>query len=826
MHCCLTLVLNSIAKTRTGVVMKKLYLLLVFFLFSFPLLAQNFWVATNGPSAGTVLCLAIGDNGYIYAGTDGSGVYRSTDSGNTWVAANSGMTLTHVSALVIDKSGNIYAGTKDSGIFRSTDNGFNWSQIDSGLTNTQILALIITNSGALLAGTNGGGIFKSTNNGNVWSNNGNTDTTYAFAKNPRANAFIYAGTGSSIYRSTDDGNSWTKLLTFANITYGNVTTMVITNNGYIYAGDNYYFGVYRSTDNGNSWTQITTSPFTLSHVSSLANNVSGFLFAASFGDGNGFGVVESTDYGNVWNYKNTGLYIMPSLPFTYISSLAMDKNGFLFAADQTDGKVYKSVNTTTVAPPKPVLYSPGNNSKGNSLAPTLSWVPELSADKFRLEVNTKSDFTGSIIYDQDTLTNYSKQISGLTDNTTYYWRVTASTNYGQLSDTSATFSFTTKLLSTSLSLPANNSMGVSLSPTLSWTTVIGADKYRLEVNTKSDFSGTIVYDKDTVSLVTKQIGGLTDNTKYYWRVTALNNLGNTSDTSSTFSFTTGQTLLSEVTNGALGITTSPTLSWNKTTGANTYRLEVNKNSDFTGTYVYDNATLTDTLQALSGLSYNTTYYWRVTASSNTLAKINTSSVYSFTTELENPALTWPGTDAITDTTIIRFNWNIVIGANFYKIEVNSLRDFSGDVKADSTLTDTKLALYKGLGADSTYYWRVTAFNNAGNQSVASVDSFKTSIATGIEDLTNTIPSVYKIYQNYPNPFNPTTTIKYSVPNSSFVTIKVYDILGRMVKSLVNEQKVAGNYSVQFNGSNFASGIYFYRMQAGDFVQTKKLILMK
>ena len=89
-----------------------------------------------------------------------------------------------------------------------------------------------------------------------------------------------------------------------------------------------------------------------------------------------------------------------------------------------------------------------------------------------------------------------------------------------------------------------------------------------------------------------------------------------------------------------------------------------------------------------------------------------------------------------------------------------------------------------------------------------------------------MPRGLELYNNYPNPFNPATTIDYSVPKSSLVTIKIYDVLGREVKTLVNGEKIPGNYSVIFNDSNLPSGIYFYRMQAGSFVSTKKMILLK
>ncbi len=89
-----------------------------------------------------------------------------------------------------------------------------------------------------------------------------------------------------------------------------------------------------------------------------------------------------------------------------------------------------------------------------------------------------------------------------------------------------------------------------------------------------------------------------------------------------------------------------------------------------------------------------------------------------------------------------------------------------------------------------------------------------------------VPDEYEVYNNYPNPFNPTTTIKFDLPNDGLVQMKVYDILGNEVATLVNEQKVAGRYEVNFNASTLASGVYIYKLQAGDFVQSKKMILLK
>ena len=93
-------------------------------------------------------------------------------------------------------------------------------------------------------------------------------------------------------------------------------------------------------------------------------------------------------------------------------------------------------------------------------------------------------------------------------------------------------------------------------------------------------------------------------------------------------------------------------------------------------------------------------------------------------------------------------------------------------------------------------------------------------------IAETLPDNYFLQQNYPNPFNPSTTISYLVPEIEFVTLKVYDVLGNEIVTLVNGEKSVGSYKAEFNGIELPSGIYFYRLQAGSFVETKKMILMK
>jgi len=110
----------------------------------------------------------------------------------------------------------------------------------------------------------------------------------------------------------------------------------------------------------------------------------------------------------------------------------------------------------------------------------------------------------------------------------------------------------------------------------------------------------------------------------------------------------------------------------------------------------------------------------------------------------------------------------------------------------------------------------------------SIPGLKTEIINNVVsvDKIPNIPNTITLYQNYPNPFNPTTVIKYQIPELSFVTLKVFDALGNDIATLVNEEKPIGSYEVEFEARNLPSGIYFYRLQAGSFVETKKMILLK
>lgn len=207
------------------------------------------------------------------------------------------------------------------------------------------------------------------------------------------------------------------------------------------------------------------------------------------------------------------------------------------------------------------------------------------------------------------------------------------------------------------------------------------------------------------------------------------------------------------------------------------------------------------------------------------------------TLLNTPILLRPTAgDTLTasDTTL---GWNSVPSASSYEVQIALDSSFSNVVLDSKSISDTSLGLKAFfntvLNPNTKYFWRVKASSSNGISQFSNIWFFIVGTITSVNS--PGLPKTYSLSQNYPNPFNPTTVINYSLPKRSFVTLTIYDDLGREVQTLVNNEQNAGNYSINFNASSLPSGAYFYRLsatggslsgQAGTYTQTKKLLLLK
>jgi hypothetical protein len=246
---------------------------------------------------------------------------------------------------------------------------------------------------------------------------------------------------------------------------------------------------------------------------------------------------------------------------------------------------------------------------------------------------------------------------------------------------------------------------------------------------------------------------------------------------------------------------------------------------------------TDIYYALSGLTSGTTYYWQVKAKIvGSSTESSWSSVASFTTAAGSfaivPIIGGPNHGQPINNTSAVLTWIIPTQSQSplsYDVEYSKNKDMSDAQRINCE--NKPFAELNGLDSKTTYYWRVKSKTNNGSTSnYSAVGSFKTdNLITAVEEVE--IPTEFSLMQNYPNPFNPTTNITYTIPKNTFVTLKVYDMLGSEVRTLVNEEVTAGKITLLWNGDDnngnkVASGTYIYRITAGNFVSAKKMLLIK
>jgi uncharacterized delta-60 repeat protein len=201
-----------------------------------------------------------------------------------------------------------------------------------------------------------------------------------------------------------------------------------------------------------------------------------------------------------------------------------------------------------------------------------------------------------------------------------------------------------------------------------------------------------------------------------------------------------------------------------------------------------------------------------------------------------------GGDTLNSDSYYRYGWCATVQSNgkiiitgetndskLYVIRLNSDGSFDKGFSANGAYIGTGLF---GMSSATQKDGKILVVGNASTNSgffnyglVMRLYGDATSSATKYPDNARA-PIQFTLYQNYPNPFNPTTTISFSLPSKSFVSLKVFDALGREVASLVSEELHAGTYSLQWNAAGSPSGVYFYRLQTGSFTETKKLLLIR
>ncbi len=279
-------------------------------------------------------------------------------------------------------------------------------------------------------------------------------------------------------------------------------------------------------------------------------------------------------------------------------------------------------------------------------------------------------------------------------------------------------------------------------------------------------------------------------------------------------------------NNSLNQPINITLRWNRISQATNYGLEISTDSLFT-TKIFSDTTLVDTFRAITKLTRETKYYWRVKAISS-FAISDWSPVYSFKTLPQNAPsqvqLVSPANGVVIgNPSLIQFSWlEAHPDVDYYRFELASDSNFVNYI-VDTMLTTTSFSYNFTYASLSECFWRVTARNGVGWGSSSEVRNIK-FIWTSIDD--KTLPVKFELYQNHPNPFNPKTMIVYELPYRSHIIIRIYNLLGNLVEELVSETQDAGRYAVEWDAGKYSSGVYFYEMKSTNFRSIKKMILTK
>lgn len=695
----------------------------------------------------------------------------------------------------------LFAGSFGGGVFLSTDMGISWTQVDNGLAptstgeevarNTVVRALVVVGT-KIFAGT-GGGIFVSSDYGSSWNSvdSGLTNTwvnSLAVSPNKSSGTNIYAGTDNGVFLSTNEGANWTPVDTSSADPTVDALAASGTN---VFAGT--MSGVYVSTDNGSSWALKDSGMSAISHVYALdvspssdgINSAS--IYAATYD-----GLYLSTNDGFTWTHIDS------ALASTFVTALAVSGTE-IFAG----------------------MYNAGISlSTDNGKSWTFRGLEDAAVSKLAVYPDGKG---GELLFAGGGYGVYRSTDKGLT------WR-----SSGITAQSIRCFAF----MGSNILAGTSKGIYVSADGGTSWGDSDGglADYSidALAVSGTNIFAGTatdgVFLSTDNGTTWKAVNNGLTDSLVISFAVSGPNIFAGTSYFGGVFC----KCSLDSVPVAGYGVYLStngggkwaPVDSGLPTTSINV--LFSNGANLFAGT---DNGVYLSTnggglwAPLNNGLSDQ---HVKCFAFDGSNLYAGTSTGVDLSTNNGN---TWRlvGSGMLDINTIVASGKNLLagtFGGVFQSTDYGTTWRAANDGMMEYMVDYAEVPWVNALAVIPDSVWTGSSNVLAGTDISGVWRRPLSEMIDGVKDAKGEIPSVSFLRQNYPNPFNPSTTITYELSAVSHVTLKVYDVLGKEVKTLVNERETAGSYSITFDASKLPSGVYFYRLQAGSYSKTMKLLLLK
>ena len=654
-------------------------------------------------------------------------------------------------------------------------------------------------SGFIYFITNNKQLFRSSNNGVTWYNftNGLNADLMSIISTPTS---VLIGTfASGVYRSTNHGLSWINSNSGFSSYY--IETFYVKGS-YVFAGSQN--GIFRSSNDGVNWVFINNEIGFSMGINAIISS-GNYIFAESF-NGAGDTMYRSTNNGDNWTAANTGL------PYFPINSLASSGNK-IFACGNA---IYQTTNNGlnwTVIPGFPGQCG-SVNALGNIVA--VNYAYNSSNQYVYMSTNSGNSFypTGADLPNNGVTTTLITS-NGLFAGTHY--GVYKSTNLGL--NWNAAFSFLSNVDYPGL-YAINNYV-------FAGTTGNGVFK-----SSNSGVNWEVIYTlTDTSSCYNLFDGGYEIFSQGSYGFVYSTNVGlswiniplaGSSAGNLLKYFVCSHIIIGGYVHGVY-LTSNFGLNWQIANGIPTNNSHVN--TVFNNDYMALVQTLENNTNHVLYKSTNRGINWSIISNSG-LESIN---VQSFFQDYNNfYAETNQGIYLSTND---GNNW--ISKNNGLPLTTVSNMIIKNGIIYVSTLTS---GIYKSTNNGSSWLPYNDGIINNTIYSLASGQTFifaggigalyVINPNTGIHNISSNIPEEFLLFQNYPNPFNPSTIIRFQIKDSRLVNLKVYDILGKEIETLVNEKLQPGTYEVTFNASHYPSGVYFYRLQVGDYNESKKMLLIK
>jgi photosystem II stability/assembly factor-like uncharacterized protein len=716
-----------------------------------------------------------------------SKIYHTTNGGVNWVAQSNGHTGESLYEVLFINANTGFASGSKNKIYRTTDGGDTWElktdTLYSANNSLHGLCFIDANTG-IAVGSNNTRILRTTNTGQSWDSIGvgiSNKILYgvSFAN---ANTGVAVGSSRLIVRTTNGGLNWTTV---------NVAT------DYVYLNNVEFFDslnvvavgstglIMRSTNAGLNWTTITSGTTVTLNVISTPDANTGIAAV-------GTTVIRSTNAGLNWSMVHQG--------------------GTSVSSDILERICYINANTGTIVGDGGTILRTTNGG-ANWVAQTSPTTGYNFSDVCFIDVNT-GFAVGSDEYKKKSGTSKSGGMFVKTTNGGTNWTITypgywiygvsfVDANTGWISGSSPSGTggvYKTTNGGSNWTQQLDSLVGYVHFFDVNTGLAAGYSGIYRTLNGGTNWSKCSNYSAWNFSFINTNTGWARGSNNYVYHTTdnGKNWITQTTghmEASWDISFADSLHGVVSYMNGRYARTTD---------GGNTWAIET------TGTQ--GNATI-------YGICYNST---GVTAACDYGIILHN----SFVSIPSAPTLISPTNGATNQSNTPKMKWSSISNATSYRLQISTDSAFSSTTLDSTGVTIDSITVPSGkLTNGIKYYWRVNATNTAGTSSWSTIFNFTVS-ATGTNTVSSELPKEYMLYNNYPNPFNPTTKIKFDIPKNGLTKIAIYDVLGREVKTLVNENLTAGTYEIQWNATSYASGIYFYKMISNGYTSIKKMALIK